>query len=179
MVGKDYYENTEAWIKQADLFGANKIFLSAKTITYAHQNLTSYSPMTNIDPNVATGESYIGDAVNLARRKGYNQYNGINALTVTVNGVIDLLHLGSVKSGVNTMTPGILYTMMANGHKTYYFFDERIGSAWAADPDPLTVVRKPYSSSGGIPMVLLSYNVSAGASENILNYTLSLREDKE
>lgn len=178
MVGNTNFDGNEAWIKNTTLFGANKVYLLAKNITYDFSNLISHKPTTKVDITIQSGETNIGDATNYNRRKGQNSYDGFNAIHISVTGVIDVNNLGTMPSGEFTITPGLLYTMLANGNQTYNFFDERIGSSWVADPDPMNTVQKPYNSTDGIPVVLLSHSIVAGESRNVLNYTLNFREDK-
>ena len=166
----------EAWLSNSTLFSGSKIYLMAKSITYTQDSMMSYSPIINVNPGVETGESTIGDLTNYTRRKGKNSYSGINNISINITGVINRYSLGSFNS-YNAITPGALYTMFANGHKTFRFYDGKIGSSWVNDP--ISGVQKPYNSTTGIPVVLLNYSISAGESDNILNYNLTLREEKE
>lgn len=169
------FSKYEAWLQQDDLFSGSKIYLLATSVVYNQQSLTAYSPTTKVDPSVQAGETSVGDSVNYNRRKGQNSYDGINNINFSINGDIDLNNLGSINS-YQTITPGILFTCFANGNKTFRFYDGKIGSAWINDPT--SGVQSPYNSSTGIPVVLVDYNITAGESDNILSYSLTLREDK-
>jgi len=170
------FEN-EAWIKDpsGSLFSGNPIYLLAKNVTFAYTNNTSYKPMSKIEIDATGSETAIGDFHNLNRRRGYNSYDGFAAVQVTVSGEIDLNNLGAISSYA-TMTPGVMHTIFANGHRTYYFWDSKIGSALLSDP--VSGTQNPYSVTSAVPVVLISASVDASDSENILNYNLVLREDK-
>lgn len=174
------FTNTEGWLKQDGLFGSGvKIYLGIENVTWNRGNLINYTPVTKISVSPQSTEVNIGDSANLNRRKGINTYNGVGPLTISLSGTIDLYQLGSLSPSVYTITPGILQTMIFNGHRTYRYWDQRIGSSWASDPNPLGFVQKPYSEANGIPVVIIDHSITAGTSDNLLDYTLILREDKE
>lgn len=165
------FENRTGWIQNDDLFSGEKIYLHDATVDFAFTSLNSYKPTTKVA--ISQSGEIIGDSANASRRAGVNSYDGMQALNVTVNGNIDLDSLGAV-GGYTTITPGVVYTWIANGHRTYNFFDSKIGSALINDPVAGTTV--PYTSSG-IPVIITDINVSSDTSENIITYTINLRED--
>lgn len=170
------YTKIEAWIQHGSLFNGSRIYLNAVTVNYNFKNTVAYRPFSKISTSIEGAETAVGDATNWNRRKGLNSYDGFEATMFTISGDINILKLGSIAPGILTITPGMIHTILANGNYTYRFYDGKIGSSWAYDP--ISGVQKPYTEAVGIPVVFLDANVSAGASENILNYSLTLREDK-
>ena len=175
------FTTNEAWIYNNDLFGDNKIYLLAKSVSFGFNNISSFFPITKIDIT-ESGET-VGDSTNWERRKGYNSYNGFGGLVIKLNGVIDLDNLGAVGTTNYTITPGLLYTMMANGHRQYKFYDNRITKAWfTGDPDPLSAVQVPYTTDAqgiqAIPVVITAIDMTTNQFENVVNFSMTLREDR-
>ena len=166
----------EVWIKNPDLFSTNSVYMLAKNISYSYSNIVSYNPTTNVSV-LETGET-LGGSVNYERRKGTNSYSGFDGLLIKLSGVIDMNNLGSV-SGYYTITPGLIYTMLVNGHRRYQLYDSKIGSALISDPDYMSAVKTPYNAGSAIPVILLTADMNTNDKENIINYTMSFREDKQ
>jgi hypothetical protein len=169
------FNNNEAWIKCSALWGADPVYLLGTSVSYTQNNLISHKPITKVNPNVTTGEVSIGDSVNYTRRKGYNTYDGIGPMIISVDGQIDTYNLGIV-STYKTITPAVITTMIANGHRQFLFYDNRIGSAITHDPGQLST-SVPYTETG-IPVVLMDYDMRTSTQENIINYRLNFREDR-
>lgn len=164
----------DAYLQQTDLFGSgNKVYLNTVSYPVALNTLNNVTHKPNLV--ITSGAETIGDSTNLTRRKPQTLYTGVDAITITVSGKIDLDNLGSFSSSIYTMTPGLMYTILMNAHRTYYFYDTKVVDAWRNDPDPLNIVQYPFDDMG-IPVQVISGQISPDVSENRLNYNLVLRQ---
>ena len=178
MVYEAQVKENEAYLTNTDLFGSNKLFLLAKSLSFGFVNMTSFQPVTKVDI-LASGET-IGDSVNLERRKGTNTYNGYGGLQIKISGIIDLDNLGLIEDSDDfyTITPGIIYTLILNGNRRYYFYDGKVVKNWLNDPDYMNMVETPYTDEIGIPVIIDTIDVSTSEFDNTVNYSMTLREDR-
>lgn len=164
----------DAYIQNDDLFGTDvKVYLNAVSYPFSFETLNGVNSRPNLKIE-DTGET-IGDSTNMTRRKAETSYTGVQPITINVTGKIDLDNLGSFSPDIYTITPGIIYTMIMNAHRTYYFYDTKIVESWANDPDPLTMVQYPFTADG-VPVQVISGQITTDVSENRLNYNLVLRQ---
>lgn len=165
----------EGWIQNDDLYNGSKIYILNKSAGFGRDSNVTYSPTTKV--NISASGEVVGDLTNLTRRSGHNTYNGVTPLTIQVSGIIDKNNLSGLPDGSITMTPGILHTIILNGHKQFRYWDGKFCQSWEEDPHSDT--QKPYGSATGIPVVITGWSADTGDSENIYTYSISLREDRD
>ena len=159
------------------LFSGSWLYFNTNSVSFSYRNILSYKPITKVDFNPTGAETAIGDEENYKRRKGIVTYSGMNVLTITVDGVIDKNSSGSFADGSLQITAGRLRQMFTVP-RTYRLYDSKLGSAIMYDSDP--DVKDPYSSTGGIPVVIQDLSFSSSSdSLNKLNFSITFLEDKE